>query len=243
MTRDETTPGPVSVVTGASSGIGRAIALGLAHPGSTVALVGRRLAQLEAVAADIAARGGRPVCLAADLALAEEPGRLGIRIARELGVVDVLVHSAGIFQGEPGESEPGARHRVFQVNVRAPELLTEALLPELRRPRGQLVFINSSAGLPGVHRETAYGESKQALRSLADRLRDRLNPEGIRVLSVYPGRTATPMQVVVCAAEGIPYRPERLLQADDVATMVLQALALPGTAEVTDLSIRPLLPP
>jgi NADP-dependent 3-hydroxy acid dehydrogenase YdfG len=85
-----------------------------------------------------------------------------------------------------------------------------------------------------------YSASKHALKAFADTLRAEANPAGVRVLSVYPGRTATPMQESIFAAEGRSYDPSRLLQPEDVAEMVLAALCLPRTAEVTDLHIRPL---
>jgi NADP-dependent 3-hydroxy acid dehydrogenase YdfG len=72
-------------------------------------------------------------------------------------------------------------------------------------------------------------------------LRQEVNEQGIRVLCVYPGRTATSRQERLYAKEGKPYRPELLLQPEDIATMVVAALSLPRTAEVTDINIRPML--
>ena len=76
---------------------------------------------------------------------------------------------------------------------------------------------------------------------MADSFRDEVNERGVRVLSVFVGRTASRMQAAVHEHEGRPYRPERLLQPDDVASMIVAALQLPRTAEVTDLHIRPML--
>jgi NADP-dependent 3-hydroxy acid dehydrogenase YdfG len=76
------------------------------------------------------------------------------------------------------------------------------------------------------------------LRSLAETFRAELNSDGVRVLNVYPGRTATERQRRIYAEEGRPYRPERLLQPRDIAEIVVEALALPRTAEVTDIQIR-----
>lgn len=227
----------VAIVTGASSGIGRAIAEVLAREGSTVALVGRRPQALEEVAGLVERRGARAVRLVADLVAPGGPERLGEQIARDLGATDILVHSAGVFPHDPAES-----HQVHGL-VRAAEILTRQLLPLLRIGPGQLVFVNSGVGLPGARATGVYAESKQALRALADRLRDEVNPEGIRVLSVYPGRTATPMQAAIMRREGKPYQPERLLQPEHVAAVVLQALAMPPGAEVTDISIRPMQKP
>jgi NADP-dependent 3-hydroxy acid dehydrogenase YdfG len=76
---------------------------------------------------------------------------------------------------------------------------------------------------------------------MADSLRDEVNADGIRVLSVYPGRTATPRMAALFEKEGKTYRPELLMQPGDIASMVAHTLALPRTAEVTDISIRPML--
>ena len=225
------------VVTGAGSGIGRAIAIELSDPGTRVGLVGRRVEALEAAARDIVLRAAEPVVLVADLIAAPGVGQLAREIADRLGDLDVLVHSAGVFPA--GRSEDAAA----EAHTRAADLLTRALLPGLTRRRGQVVFVNSSVGRPGAEAVSAYAKSKQALRELAGRLRDEVNADGIRVLSVYPGRTATPMQAAIHRQEGKPYRPERLLQPEDVARVVRQALDMPAGAEVTDVSIRPMLAP
>ena len=84
-----------------------------------------------------------------------------------------------------------------------------------------------------------YAATKHALKGLADGLRQEVNAFGVRVISVFPGRTATPLQASLFELEGRQYVPKRLLQPEDVAAMVVQALALPPTAEVTDILIRP----
>jgi len=228
---------PIAVVTGASSGIGRAIALALGSEGYSVALIGRRPKGLEEVAARVEQGGGTAVCFPTDLVAPGGAAQAGLRILQEVGGTDVLVHGAGIFPFMPEDLGPVREH------VAGAETLTRVLLPFLRAGPGQLVFVNSSVGRPGVMASGPYAESKQALRALADRLRDELNPEGIRVLSVYPGRTATPMQAAIHRQEGKPYRPERLLQPEDIAAVVLQALAVPVRAEVTDLAIRSMQKP
>jgi NADP-dependent 3-hydroxy acid dehydrogenase YdfG len=85
-----------------------------------------------------------------------------------------------------------------------------------------------------------YGAMKHALKAIADSLRAEVNPKGIRVLSVYLGRTATPMQADIHREEGKIYRPEALLQPCDVASTIIHAITLPRTAEITDISIRPM---
>jgi NADP-dependent 3-hydroxy acid dehydrogenase YdfG len=86
-----------------------------------------------------------------------------------------------------------------------------------------------------------YAATKHALKAFAETLRDEVNPQGIRVLDIFLGRTASPMQASVHELEGRTYRPERLIQPEDVASAILSALSLPRTAEVTELSMRPFL--
>ena len=132
----------------------------------------------------------------------------------------------------------------YSTNVRAPYLLTKRLLPGLIAARGQVVFMNSTAGLAAARADVGqYAASKHALRAVADSLREELNPQSVRVLSLYLGRTASPMQERLFQEEGRTYHPETLLQAEDVASVVLHALMLPDTAEITDLTIRPMMKP
>ena len=117
---------------------------------------------------------------------------------------------------------------------------TQRLLPLLKKPRGQVVFINSSAGLTARANTGQFSATQHAFKALADALRDEVNADGVRVLSVFPGRTATPRIESLHDKEGRPYQPGLLLQPEDVASVVTNALALPWTAEVTNISIRPM---
>lgn len=236
--------GQTALVTGASSGIGRALALALATAGANVALVGRRADVLDAVAAEARGLGSVAETYQADLSEEREIGTLVERLAGDLARLDILAHAAGVFaRGTTASAEVADLNRQYATNVRAPYALTQALLPMLRRHRGQIVFLNSTAGLHAAASVGQYAATKHALKAVADSLREEVNPDGVRVLSVFLGRTATPMQAAVHAAEGKPYAPERLLQPDDVAAVVINALSLPRTAEVTDVSIRPMLKP
>jgi len=231
-----------AVVTGASSGIGRAIALALARRGAGVCLVGRDHDRLEETAAAARETASGVLVHAADLTVDGEIERLARALREGPGGADVLVHSLGRFAAGASESTPVAElDALWRTNVRSVFLLTQTLLPLLRsRGAGQIVFVNSSiiAGARGGVGQ--YAATKFAAKALADSLRDEVNPRGIRVLSVYPGRTATPMQAAIFAAEGRAYEPERLLQPEDVAEIVVAALELPRTAEVTDIHIRPM---
>lgn len=236
--------GQVAVVTGASSGIGRAIALGLAERGATLCLVGRRLRVLEAVAEEARASTSDARCYCADLTVDQDIQTLMACFQRDFGYIDLLIHSAGVISIGKVESTPVAELDCqYRTNVRAPYLLTQALLPMLRQRRGQIVFINSSVGLIARANVSQYAATKHALKAIADSLREEVNAEGVRVLSVYPGRTASPMQAAIHDMEGKAYHPERLMQPEDVATVVVNALSLPRSAEVTDISVRPMTKP
>jgi NADP-dependent 3-hydroxy acid dehydrogenase YdfG len=102
------------------------------------------------------------------------------------------------------------------------------------------VFINSSAGLNASANVGQYAATKHALKAVADSLRHEVNAEGLRVLSIYPGRTASPLQEAVFKMEEREYRSEMLIQPEDLAAVIINALALPRSAEVTDINVRPL---
>ena len=233
--------GSVALVTGAGSGIGRALALALAREGAAVWLCGRDATKLEETAALIVGGSSRDVVARADLTADADADALAARLRAEAGRLDLLVHSAGVFRMGPWTDVPAEElDALYRTNVRAPYRLTRSLLPLLKASRGQVVFVNSSAAVNPGPNWGAYAATKSALRSLADSLRAEVNRDGVRVLSVFPGRTASPMQASIFAAEGRPYAPEKLLQPGDVAAAVLQALTLPRTAELTDLHIRPM---
>jgi NADP-dependent 3-hydroxy acid dehydrogenase YdfG len=231
----------VAVISGASSGIGRAVALSLAAEGARVCLVGRRLETLEAVAESARGRASLISIHRVDLTKDEETSNLAVRIQRDVGAVDVLVHSAGVISLGSIENTPVEDFdRQFRTNVRAAYLLTKVLLPMLRSRQGQVVFVNSSAGLAARAGVSQYAATKHALKAVADSLREEVNRDGVRVLSVFLGRTATPMQAAVHEAEGKEYHPEHLIRPEDVASIVISLLSLPRTVEVTEIKLRPL---
>ena len=236
--------GHIAVVTGAGSGVGQAIALALAAQGVTLCLVGRTPATLEATASDATHAKVTARCYPTDLTHDDAVQALAEQLHREWDAIDILVHSAGVYAMGKLETVPATElDHQYRTNVRGPYLLTQTLLPLLRRRQGQVVFINSSVGLTARGQVGSYAATKHALKALADSFREEVNAEGLRVLSVYLGRTASPMQAMIHAMEGKAYHPEYLLQPSDVAAVVLNALCLPRTAEVTDVNIRPMRKP
>lgn len=234
--------GQVAVVTGASRGIGRAIALDLALEGAVVCVVGRNLASLEAVGKGAAMVKEWLIPCQADLENDQDILSLAASLKRAFDGLDMLVHCAGMIAlGEIGKASIDDFDRQYRVNVRAPYFLTQVLLPLIRARKGQVVFVNSSAGILAKAGAAAYSASKHALKAVADALREEVKHEGLRVISVYPGRTATRMQAEVSGAEGVPYFPESLMQPEDIAKVVLDALRLDRNAEITDITVRPAL--
>ena len=231
----------VAVVTGASSGIGRAIALGLAGKGANLCLIGRDRKRLNAVAEDLQHMNSVIRIYQVDLSFDNDIRQLKASLEQDFESIDILIHCAGAFaMGMIEEAPVDKLDWQYRINVRAPYLLTQLLLPGLKARRGQIVFINSSAGMNARAGVGQYSASKYALRALADSLRAEVNADGVRVLSVYPGRTATAMQAAIYEMEGKTYHPELLMQPEDIASAVINALSLPGTAEITDINIRPL---
>lgn len=234
----------IAVVTGASSGIGKAIAMALANGGAEVCLVGRRLAALQQVAAEIGADERCCRCYQSDLASTEDVNRLAADLSSHCAHIDILVHNAGSIRlGDAATQSADDFDQQYLVNVRAAFVLTQRLLPMVKSKRGQIVFVNSTAALRPGRQSGQYAATKASLRAFADSLRDEVNPDGVRVLSIFVGRTATPMQAQVHQFEGKKYRPELLMQPGDVASITVSALSLARTAEVTEIVMRPMRKP
>jgi NADP-dependent 3-hydroxy acid dehydrogenase YdfG len=231
----------IAVVTGASSGIGRAIALALAAKGAEICLVARRREQLEEVGKQVKELGSRGHACPVDLTNDDDIRKLRETVQQDFGRVNILVLCGGaISHGKLENASLDDFDLMYRSNLRGHYAIIQTLLPLIRKCQGQIVFINSSAGLRSPATAGQFSATQHAFRSLADSLRDEVNGDGIRVLSVYPGRTATPRLEKLFKKEGKEYRPELLMQAEDVAGMVAHSLRLPRTAEVTDISIRPM---
>jgi NADP-dependent 3-hydroxy acid dehydrogenase YdfG len=231
-----------AVVTGASGGIGRAIAVSLARNGAAVCALGRNEAMLAETTRQIQLHS-RALPLQADLTFDENISCLQDLLENEFGHLDILIHSAGIIHHSPMQS---ARiedlDEQYSANVRAPYLLSKSLLPLLKVSHGQIVFIHSTLSVSAKQPDIGqFAATQHAMKAIADSLREEVNGEGIRVLSVYPGRTATQRQKRLYELADKAYQPELLMQPEDIAAMIIAALSLPRTAEVTEISMRPML--
>ncbi|NYG60561.1 NADP-dependent 3-hydroxy acid dehydrogenase YdfG [Nocardioides daedukensis] len=223
----------VHLVTGAGSGMGACLTRSLVDRGDEVWLVARsaeRARELEQVYA-----GART--LVADLA---EPESLAEQLTELPERLDSLLHIAGVVDLDRVEvqSVQQVRHQL-DVNLLAPIELTRLCLPALRAGRGTVVVVNSGAGLNANADWTAYAASKFGVRAFADGLRAEESGNGVRVTTVYPSRTATPMQEKVHRQEGRDYDPDRFIQPETVAATILHVLDLPVDATLTEITVRP----
>lgn len=223
--------GAVALVTGATGDIGRAIGLSLLAAGAETLLHGRDPVRTAKLGEDAGAEA-----IAGDLTTPAAVERLRARVGQR-GRLDVLTLGSGIYERS---ADPAALRQQFEANVVGPYALLQALLPFLKAAKGQVVFLNSSQGLNSSAEVGQYAATQHAMRAIADSLRGEVNAEGVRVLSLFLGRTASERQRAIFTLEGRPYPAERLIQPDDVAHAVLSMLALPRTAEATQLMLRPM---
>ncbi|KYK15603.1 MULTISPECIES: SDR family oxidoreductase [Streptomyces] len=223
------------VMTGAGSGIGAAVARRLHERGDEVVLHARDAGRAKELAA--ALPGAKT--LVGDLA---DPDKLSWAFSHQTlpDRVDSLLHIAGVVDlGPVGDLTPKTWRNQLNVSLIAPAELTRLFLPQLRVAQGHVLFVNSGSGLNAHAGWSAYAASKHGLKALADSLRHEEHANGVRVTSVYPGRTASPMQAKVHRQEGKEYDPAAWIDPESVATTILMALDLPRDAEVNDLTVRP----
>ena len=223
---------PVTLITGATGGIGAALAHVLHH--HTLILHGRDLNRLQVLCSEL------PSATPLVLDLTRPDTFADLLEEADLGRVSNLLHNAGVVElGKVAEQSHELWTHTLSVNVVAPAELTALLLPRLRAERGNVVFINSGAGLSANAGWGSYAASKFALRALADSLRAEEAASGVCVTSVYPGRTDTGMQQKVVSQEGGEYHAELFIRPETVAEAVRYVLEAPRDAQIPDLSIRP----
>jgi short-subunit dehydrogenase len=223
------------LVTGAGSGIGAAVAQALHDRGDDLVL----LARSDERADELTERYPGASAIVADLAEVESVDRIEGIPDR----LDSLLHVAGIVElATVAETRTDHLREQLDVNLVSPLLLTRACLPALRAAHGVVVFVNSGAGLQAGSLWAAYGASKFGLRALADALRAEEMGNGVRVTTMFPSRTATPMQQKVHEQEGKTYDSSRWISPETVATTLLHVIDLPADATIPEVTVRPVVP-
>ncbi len=232
----------VAIITGASSGIGRAAALALAAEGARIVAVARRAERLESLRQEIEAAGGRCVPVpgsVTDPAVAEAAVRAALD---NFGRIDVLVNNAGTNMRRRNFTEIGLEgwREVLDVNLTGAFIFTAAVLPAMRQQQqGTIVNIVSGAGqVPSALTGPAYSASKFGLRAMTGNINAEERKHGVRGCAIFPGEVDT---------EILQSRPVRLtaeerskmLQAEDIAAAVLFAATMPQRATVEEITVRP----
>jgi NAD(P)-dependent dehydrogenase (short-subunit alcohol dehydrogenase family) len=221
------------LVTGAGSGMGAVLAERLLERGDSLVLLARSTERAHDLRTDLP----DATVLVADLADVTAVEAVADQLPDSL---DSVVHAAGVVDlGPVAELTTAAWQSQLAVNLLGPAVLTRVCLPAVRAARGTFVFVNSGAGLVANPQWSAYAASKFGLRALADSLRAEEQEHGVRVTTVYPGRTATPMQEKVHRHEGKEYDASDWIDPDTVVDAILHVLDLPDDATVSDLTIRP----
>ena len=205
-----------------------------------VILIGRTKEKLEQTALKAAGDASEKKIVAVDLTIDKSISLIKSKIETEFGKVDIFINSAGIYSsGSMEEASLSDLDNLYNANVRAPYNLIQSLLPMMRTAKAQIVFINSTQALNAGKNISQFALTQHAVKAIADSLREEVNADGMRVTSLFLGRTATPRMVALYQKDAKAYNSSVLLQPEDVATTVCQILALPATAEVTNIHMRP----
>lgn len=227
----------VVIVTGATSGIGEAVARKLAGLRHTVVLTGRNRPKLEGMERALASAGQRAVAIPGDLTREDEARFVVTEALKTFGSIQVLVHSAGLFRLKAVETcSAEAFREVLDANLASLQFLLRVLLPHFYREGfGHVVALSSIAGRIGFASETAYCASKWGLMGYLEALRLEGEEKGVRVTAILPGATVTPAWQTFPS----PLPAEKMLSAETVAEAVAFAVGQPANACVRELLIMP----
>ena len=238
--------GKAALVTGASSGLGRATAISLARAGADVALAARSQEELESAKEEVSKIGRRALTLPVDLASENETAGAVGRTVEALGRIDVLVNAAGTdVPGTVEELDVAGWDRTLAVNLRAPFLLSKAAFPRMREAGGgMIVNISSVAGKKGWANASAYCASKFGLTGFTQALADEGKEHGIRALVLYPGAMATNWGAFTPEerqeGESNEASPTRVLPPERVAELIAWLAASPPEFVLTEGIVLPI---
>ena len=233
--------GSLAVVTGATEGIGRAIAMTLGTAGARVAICARTETNVRRTVGDFCAAGVDAIGIPCDVSDPEAVERFATFVRQERGTPRVLVNNAGIGRFRPLEElSLDDWDAVMATNVRSLYLVTRAFLKDMKASGGAtIVNVASLAGKNGLEGGTAYCASKHAVLGFSKALMLEVRKHNIRVVAICPGSVATPF---MDKQDRLRPNRERVLTADDVAHAVLATVTIADRAMVSELDIRPTNP-
>ena len=232
----------VTIITGASTGIGEELSYRLADQGAQLVLTARREAELERVAAQVRQRGAKVVIVSADVAIETDCKKIIDAAIHEFGRIDTLVNNAGMTMWAKFADiqDVSMLARIMQVNYMGAVYCTHYALPHLKATRGRIVGIASLTGLVGVPTRTGYAASKHAMRGFFDSLRIELANDGVTVTMVYPGFVATGIRENATGADGKPAKidpvnKDEVMSVADCTTLIVRAIEQRKREEVMTL--------
>lgn len=235
----QTIAGKTMIITGASSGIGRAAARLFAREGAKLVLTARSAERLAAVAQEI---GGDPLVIPADLTQAAEVGAIVVEAERRFGHIDILFANAGSYiSGDVAGGDPDAWDRMIGVNVNGVFRTVQAVLPGMiARRSGDIVVTSSISGHQAIHWEPVYSATKHAVQSFVHGVRRQVAPHNVRVGSLAPGMVLNELWGIRDPAE-IDRRVAAHggLRSEDVAEALLFMLTRPAHVTIRDLVMLP----
>lgn len=230
--------GRVALISGASRGIGRAIALAYAAAGASVAVTARTSEQLDALVAEIETSGGTALAIPADLALEADIHSIAERAVERFGRIDILVNNAAIIHPRIDlvDFDPVLWRRVLDVNLTATALLTQAVLPGMiGQGSGKIINISSIGGRKGARGRSAYRVTKAALISLTESVAAEVKRHGIDVNCICPGGVDTEGYREAFNSQGRAENP-RLMRSEEIASLAL-FLASDASSAITGAAI------
>lgn len=242
----ESLAGKVALVTGASSGIGEGIALGLAKAGAIVAVSARRKDRLEGLVKRIEEAGGKALALPSDMTVEAEAKQAVEDTVSELGSIDILVNSAGVMQaGGIEHCDTAEYRRVMDINLFGTLYTCVAAVPHmLEQGGGDIITISSLAGRKGGPFTSAYSASKHAVNFMTDAMRQELGDRNIRVTILMPGATESEVAENITDPqwrEAIDkhVHKEGAVKAEDMGETVAFICSLPRRVNISEICVRP----
>ena len=238
--------GKVALVTGASSGIGEAIAVALAEAGATVAVAARRADRLAGVVERIEKAGGKALALTADMTVEAQALKTVEDTVAAFGRIDILINSAGVMQTGVIEGANIAEYRqTVEINLFGTVYTCQAAVPHmLRQGVGDIVTISSLAGRKGSPPTNAYSASKHAVNAMTDLLRQEVGDRNIRVSILMPGATTTEVAGNISdpnwrQAIEAHVSKEGAVQPSEIADTIVFMLSMPRHVNISEISVRP----